>query len=579
MANHSQYSAKKLQLGISFLLVVTIALVLAPAAAIAQTCNADDIFVGNNSNGTVVRFSKADIAVNGNASVSTVIGTALGSVEGITLDFNGSVIVTTRASNKVYRLGRTGFPSCAIGTISTVEGPSFDAAGNLFVNDTNTPITYKAAPPGGFCSLLSPVPWINTYPPQTFTEDTRISPSTAPLFPSSLYILGSFGSFNNPNSIQAWSETVANHLLGTVIPDFGAAAGLGIGMYQSLGMAFDSDGDIWTSDFSEGAGVGRLLEFNSAGVFQRLVTVPGSSQEMGKIAISAPNPADPLNPNNNTIYVTDYGNNKLYILDEVTGNLLFSLPSNLNGSLGVAVCDVIVKPQPGYLEICKASDPAHPVTGTFTFTATRTGFNSGPISVPVGQCSGSIQVPSSAVTVTETPVLGVAVSNVTAYAYDELGFYHDELNSWTLPDLHAIVNVMAGDEDEETLTTFTNYAAPPGLLKLCKVAGDDFTLGQLFQFTVTSGGQRHVYYITAGPRQQGGNCVLAGNFPVNTQVTITEAFNFPYFPVSITVNEGQLQSCSPVGYCAIATIIPGITEVTYTNDKAQHRCLECEKYQ
>jgi hypothetical protein len=224
---------------------------------------------------------------------------------------------------------------------------------------------------------------------------------------------------------------------------------------------------------------------------------------------------------------------------------------------------------PGYLELCKASDPAHPVTGVFTFTATIFSFNSGPISISVGQCSGSIEVPSGAVTVTETPKLGVAVSNVTAIAYDELGFQHNELNSWTQPDLHAIVNVMAGDEDEETLTTFTNYAAPPGLLKLCKVAGDDFTLGQLFQFTVTSGGQRHVYFITAGPPQQGGNCVLAGNFPVNTQVTITEAFNFPYFPVSITVNEGQLQSCLPLGYCAIATIIPGITEVTYTNDKAQ----------
>ena len=230
---------------------------------------------------------------------------------------------------------------------------------------------------------------------------------------------------------------------------------------------------------------------------------------MGKIVISAPNPADPLNPNNNTIYVTDFVNSKLYILDEVTGNLLFSLPSNLNDSLGVAACDVIVKPQPGYLEICKASDPNHPVTG-YIHVHGDARLHSGPITVPVGQCSGSIQVPSGAVTVTETPVLGVAVSNVTAIAYDELGFQHNELNSWTQPDLHAIVNVMAGDEDEETLTTFTNYAAPPGLLKLCKVAGDQFTLGQVFQFTVTSGSQRNIYYITAGPPSRAATaCWLA----------------------------------------------------------------------
>ena len=96
-----------------------------------------------------------------------------------------------------------------------------------------------------------------------------------------------------------------------------------------------------------------------------------------------------------------------------------------------------------------ASDPDHPVTGVFTFTATIFTFNSGPIEVPVGQCSGSIQVPSGAVTVTETPVLGVAVSDVTAIAYDEFGFQHNELNSWTQPDLNAIVNAAGGRRDGE----------------------------------------------------------------------------------------------------------------------------------
>jgi hypothetical protein len=225
----------------------------------------------------------------------------------------------------------------------------------------------------------------------------------------------------------------------------------------------------------------------------------------------------------------------------------------------------------GYIEICKASDPNHPVTGSFTFTATAPDFNSGPIVVPVGQCSGSIKATSGGVTVTETPVLGVAVSNVTAYAYDELGFYHDELSSWTLPDLHAIVNVMAGDQDEETLTTFTNYAAPPGLLKLCKVAGDQSTLGQIFTFTVTSGTHRHVYMVTAGPPQQGGNCVLAGNFPVNTPVMIAETPKPPFVPSGITVNEGQLMPCQPPSiYCTIAAVIPGITEVTFTNILGGH---------
>ena len=226
--------------------------------------------------------------------------------------------------------------------------------------------------------------------------------------------------------------------------------------------------------------------------------------------------------------------------------------------------------EPGYVEICKASDPDHPVTGVFTFTASIFTFNSGPIRGPRWSM---LQGPSRCL-LARLPLLKLRCSesrssNVTAIAYDELGFQHNELNSWTQPDLNAIVNVMAGDVDEETLTTFTNYAAGPGLLKLCKVAGDNLTLNVPFTFTVLVGNQRNTYVINAGPPSQGGNCVLAGNFPVNTQVKITEAFDFPYFPVSITVNEGQLQSCLPSGYCAIATIIPGITEVTYTNDKAQ----------
>ena len=313
------------------------------------------------------------------------------------------------------------------------------------------------------------------------------------------------------------------------------------------GITFDPvTGDLWVSRYDLG------------GFWKIPTSLSGS---LGPYAGSIPHPDG----------VESDGNGNLFAASAGTNVYQYNIASNtVTQKNAVPGLDDIAPlagfgAPPGYIEICKASDPNHPVTGLFTFTATPS-FSSGPITVPVGQCSGSIQVPSGAITVTEAPVLGVAVSNVTAYAYDELGFYHDELNSWTQPDLHAIVNVMAGDQDEETLTTFTNYAAPPGLLKLCKVAGDHSTLGQLFQFTVTSGGQRHVYYITAGPPQQGGNCVLAGNFPVNTPVMIAETPNPPFAPSGITVNEGQLMPCTPPSiYCTIATIIPGITEVTFTN--------------
>ncbi len=150
---------------------------------------------------------------------------------------------------------------------------------------------------------------------------------------------------------------------------------------------------------------------------------------------------------------------------------------------------------PGYIEICKASDPSYPVTGRPPVHGDDARLQQRSNLIPVGQCSGSIRIPSGAVTVTETPVLGVAVSDVTALAYDELGFQHNELDSWTLPDLQAVVNVNPGDVEEETLTTFTNYAAPPGLLKLCKIAGSGTPVGTPFVFTVTAGGTRNTYTI------------------------------------------------------------------------------------
>ena len=136
----------------------------------------------------------------------------------------------------------------------------------------------------------------------------------------------------------------------------------------------------------------------------------------------------------------------------------------------------------GYVEICKASNTQFPPPpGLYDFTATAPFFSSGTIEVPLGECSGAVQVPSGTVTLTETPTIGVAVSNVTAYAYDGLGHYVDELESWIEPDLYATVGVMTGDLAQETLATFTNYAASPGQLKICKIAGTPQVEGQVFR--------------------------------------------------------------------------------------------------
>lgn len=217
----------------------------------------------------------------------------------------------------------------------------------------------------------------------------------------------------------------------------------------------------------------------------------------------------------------------------------------------------------GYIEVCKQSNPSHPVTGIFDFMVKAPLFSSGTVEVPVGECSGSIQVPSGTVTITETPVIGVAVSNVTATSYNQDGFPVNELISWTAPDLNATVTVVPGDVALETLATFTNYAAPPGQLKICKIAGAGVEVGTPFTFTTTVGRTINKYTIEAGPADQGGFCELAGTFPVNTQVTVAETVPGGIIPKITVAPPGRGSDLT--FNSVVATIFDGITEVDFTN--------------
>jgi sugar lactone lactonase YvrE len=225
----------------------------------------------------------------------------------------------------------------------------------------------------------------------------------------------------------------------------------------------------------------------------------------------------------------------------------------------------------GYVEICKQSDPAHPVSGTFDFTATTPFFTSETLHVPVGYCSGPVQVPAAdphgVVTVTETPTLGDLVDDVTAYSYDPQGFRIDELKSWTLPELHADVYVVPGDTELETVATFTNYAAPPGQLKVCKIAGPGVPVNTLFEFDIyTTGPFGQVVSIPAGPADQGGYCQIVGSYLANTPVLVKELLSndSPYKVSNITVSPADRGS-NYTSNSVIVTIGEGITEATFTN--------------
>jgi hypothetical protein len=219
----------------------------------------------------------------------------------------------------------------------------------------------------------------------------------------------------------------------------------------------------------------------------------------------------------------------------------------------------------GYLEVCKQSNPQFPVTGTFNFQVTQITGAVSNISVPVGECSGAMQVISGPVTITEAPPAGVTVSDVTAYSINSSGNYVDQLVSWTSPNPDATVNVVAGDVSLETIATFTNSSSSgnSGELKICKIAGTGVPVGTPFNFSTKGTGIKGKYTIEAGPASQGGNCELVGSFPVGTQLTVKETV-----PRGIYATIQVQPPANGSNYTASSvkvTIGKGITEVDFTD--------------
>jgi hypothetical protein len=392
--------------------------------------------------------------------------------------------------------------------------------------------------------------------------------------------------------VEQYDPTLTNFLgqfLPTTNNSCATFSGSGLKCWYNLsGMAWDAQGNLWVS--SDRSGDNGIFEFDPTG--NPLNFTPDPDPSNGKpIGIAVAPLTDPSNPG--YIIIANNGNGS-----GSTGDVIkidphsCTLPSPGTCTATVFISETAFEGRPkypvyytscpnpdnnGYVEICKQSNPEFPVSGIFDFTATVPFFSSGTIEVPVGECSGAVQVPSGQVTVTEAPTVGDLVSDVTACSYTPFGHCVPDLISWTPPDLYATVPVNAGGISEETLATFTNYAASPGQLKVCKIAGQGTPVGTEFTFTVTG---LAPFQLEAGPADQGGFCELVGTFPVNTPVTIAETPNSPYVPTSITVSQGQLSACQPPSiYCTVATIGAGITEVSFTNTKQGKTvpCLACNR--
>ncbi|HEV2759422.1 MAG TPA: hypothetical protein VGV86_07635, partial [Acidimicrobiales bacterium] len=202
----------------------------------------------------------------------------------------------------------------------------------------------------------------------------------------------------------------------------------------------------------------------------------------------------------------------------------------------------------GFVEICKEADGPF-VTGDFDFEVDgRT------LTVPVGACSGPLELPAGRATIAEVAVEGVSVTDVRTSPTDRL-------ISRTVDTRTAVVTVVAGDVSTQTVVTFLNRAdlAP---LKVCKVAGTGIARGTEFTFLA---GARTVA-VPAGPAP-GGYCVVAGSFPVATNVSVSELVprGVQVSDISIAPADRRVGAANLAGGSVIVRIGSGFSEATFTN--------------
>jgi hypothetical protein len=222
----------------------------------------------------------------------------------------------------------------------------------------------------------------------------------------------------------------------------------------------------------------------------------------------------------------------------------------------------------GFIEVCKQAATGSGLTGTFQFTISGAMGFSDTVSVPVGACSSSIQVPAGSVIVQETGSPATFVTSITVSPSSALestavaGFSPN-------PDVtngRVAVAVAAGDVSSETIVTFTNSNA---VLKICKVAGTNslgsIPVGENFPFTANGTSVT----VPAGP-PPGGTCeIVPGIFRAGTTVALAEGIVPGTQVSSITVAPGDREV--PAGNANLTartvTVVlgSGETVVTYTN--------------
>lgn len=287
------------------------------------------IYVSNFDGTCLVRLDRY-----GNAEAVTALPP---SAEGIALDFDGSVIVTTRFTGRLLRVDAVAGSAMIMDPrANPVEGPAFDRWGNLFATLNNSragrsvivEYPFPQEPPDGGRRVI----WSFG---RSFVEDVRIAPPRSP-FSGDLFVLYSTKADSEPDAVARLRRTASGW---TRLPDFIPKLPSNV---LALGMAFAPDGSLLLPDWN---GSGQVLRFSPDGTVHEIFAtvspeVAGESYSFNKIDVTA----------SGFVYITSGNNpfaggtnkqNTLVRLDPAGRHLLPDFNARMTYPVGVAVPNVI----------------------------------------------------------------------------------------------------------------------------------------------------------------------------------------------------------------------------------------------
>jgi hypothetical protein len=217
-------------------------------------------------------------------------------------------------------------------------------------------------------------------------------------------------------------------------------------------------------------------------------------------------------------------------------------------------------PTTGLVKICKHAGTGVARGTTFSFTLATRATRS--VDVKAGFCSLPQRVPVGNLTVAEKATNGLQVSDISVDP--ESALVGD-------PDLTAgsvTVDVKAVTGDEVTEVHFTNRTAPPGTVKICKVAGNGVVPRTPFNFTA---GTTPVTVLA-------GYCSLPLTLPAGN-LTVTEAAADGVRVTDITVvGAGSLVTRDlDARKVTFSVASRQVTEVVFTNSKPSTPVRGCVK--